>query len=162
MPDTLICVNSGVVQSFSGLVDRSGRHAQNRAVMTQSACPFCTLPPERIRFGSARAFVIDDGFPVSLGHALIIPRRHVASLFELDIDEQREMIELLAHARSRLLEERQPNAFNIGINDGVAAGQTVMHLHIHLIPRYLGDRLDPRGGVRWIFPDKADYWSPHP
>ncbi len=127
---------------------------------TESACPFCTLPPERIRLGSARAFVIDDGFPVSPGHALIIPRRHVASLFELDHDEQRELHALLTRARSRLLKERRPDGFNIGINDGVAAGQTVMHLHIHLIPRYLGDRADPRGGVRWIFPDKADYWSP--
>lgn len=104
--------------------------------------------------------MIDDGFPISAGHALIVPRRHVASLFELDERESSEIFELLARARSYLLNERRPDGFNIGINDGVAAGQTVMHLHVHLIPRYLGDRSDPRGGVRWIFPDKADYWSP--
>jgi diadenosine tetraphosphate (Ap4A) HIT family hydrolase len=69
------------------------------------------------------------------------------------------MLELLTRMRQMLLEERNPDGFNIGINDGVAAGQTVMHLHIHLIPRYAGDQPDPRGGVRWIFPEKADYWT---
>ena len=128
--------------------------------MTQDPCPFCALAPERIRLRGEHAFVIDDGFPVSPGHALIVPRRHVASLFELDGNELSEMFDLLARARSRVLDERQPDGFNIGINDGAAAGQTVMHLHVHLIPRYAGDRIDPRGGVRWIFPDKADYWSP--
>ena len=66
---------------------------------------------------------------------------------------------MLAEMRLKLQEEFQPDGFNIGINDGAAAGQTVMHLHIHLIPRYAGDQSDPRGGVRWIFPDKAPYWN---
>ena len=70
------------------------------------------------------------------------------------------MLRLLDEAKARLDAERRPDACNIGINDGRAAGQTVLHLHIHLIPRYDGDRPDPRGGVRWLFPDKADYWSP--
>lgn len=69
------------------------------------------------------------------------------------------MLDLLARLHEAVLTERRPDGFNIGINDGAAAGQTVMHLHIHLIPRYEGDATDPRGGVRWIFPDKADYWS---
>ncbi len=66
---------------------------------------------------------------------------------------------LLRHAKSVIEMEFKPDGYNIGINDGAAAGQTVPHLHIHLIPRYIGDRPDPRGGVRWIIPEKADYWS---
>ena len=68
-------------------------------------------------------------------------------------------VDLLAELRVKLLKDYKPDGFNIGINDGTAAGQTVMHLHIHLIPRYTGDIPDPRGGVRWIFPDKATYWK---
>ena len=69
------------------------------------------------------------------------------------------MFDLLAGMRQLLLKERSPDGFNIGINDGAAAGQTIMHLHIHLIPRYTGDTADPRGGVRWIMPEKAPYWK---
>jgi len=78
---------------------------------------------------------------------------------ELTPDERAEMLALLDVAKADLDREFAPQAYNIGINDGPAAGQTVPHLHIHLIPRYDGDRPDPRGGVRWLFPDKADYWS---
>jgi diadenosine tetraphosphate (Ap4A) HIT family hydrolase len=67
---------------------------------------------------------------------------------------------LVDEARGRITKEHRPAGFNIGINDGRAAGQTVMHVHVHLIPRYPGDRTDPRGGVRWVLPDAADYWSP--
>lgn len=69
------------------------------------------------------------------------------------------MLELLDKAKVAVTKERSPDAFNIGINDGAAAGQTVPHLHLHLIPRYNGDVADARGGVRWVIPDKADYWS---
>lgn len=69
------------------------------------------------------------------------------------------MFELLTDMRQLLLSEKDIHGFNIGINDGIAAGQTVMHLHIHLIPRYIGDMDDPRGGVRWIMPEKASYWE---
>ena len=102
---------------------------------------------------------IYDGFPVSPGHTLIIPKRHIASFFEATKEEQGAMLDLLSEMRQRLQAEHNPDGFNIGINDGAAAGQTVMHLHIHLIPRYAGDQPDPRGGVRWIFPDKAEYWN---
>jgi diadenosine tetraphosphate (Ap4A) HIT family hydrolase len=100
-----------------------------------------------------------DGFPVSSGHALIIPKRHIASLFNAARKEREALFDLLEHVKTELLENYNPDGFNIGINDGTAAGQTVMHLHIHLIPRYTGDQTDPRGGVRWIFPDKAAYWN---
>jgi diadenosine tetraphosphate (Ap4A) HIT family hydrolase len=105
------------------------------------------------------AFAFYDGFPVTLGHALVVPKRHVASFFEITGEEQSALFDLVGRVRELLLAERAPDAFNIGINDGVAAGQTVLHLHIHLIPRYAGDTDDPRGGVRWIMPVKAPYWK---
>ncbi len=122
-------------------------------------CPFCSLPPERIVQTTERIRVVRDAFPVSPGHTLLIPRRHVASLFGLTMVEWVELGQTLVRARAALLDEFHPDGFNIGINDGPAAGQTVSHLHVHLIPRYRGDQPDPRGGVRWIFPDKARYWS---
>ena len=122
-------------------------------------CPFCTLEPSRIILSNGHAVAIRDGFPISKGHTLVIPKRHIASLFEATTEEQAALFEVLAAARKQLQDELRPDGFNIGINDGAAAGQTVMHLHIHLIPRYSGDQPDPRGGVRWIFPDKAAYWS---
>jgi diadenosine tetraphosphate (Ap4A) HIT family hydrolase len=100
-----------------------------------------------------------DAFPISPGHTLIIPKRHVGSFFELESDERAELLALLDEAKVVADEEFSPQGYNIGINDGTAAGQTVPHLHIHLIPRYQGDRPDPRGGVRWIIPEKADYWT---
>lgn len=126
--------------------------------MPATTCPFCSLSPARIVYQTAHILVIRDGFPVSPGHMLLIPRRHVASLFSLTIVEWVELGQLLAEVRTALLAEFQPDGFNIGINEGTAAGQTVMHSHLHLIPRYRGDQPDPRGGVRWIFPDKARYW----
>ncbi|TLM60377.1 MAG: HIT family protein [Deltaproteobacteria bacterium] len=122
-------------------------------------CPFCELAALRVVSANDHAIAIYDGFPISPGHVLIIPKRHVASFFELATEEQGAMLGLLAEMRQLLQKESNPDGFNIGINDGTAAGQTVMHLHIHLIPRYAGDQPDPRGGVRWIFPDKADYWT---
>lgn len=142
----------------------------------QLTCPFCTLDPTRILASNPHALAIEDGFPISPGHILIIPKRHIASLFEATKEERDALFDLLAEVRELLLNTAceggeanpsklkgrslsVPDGYNIGINDGAAAGQTVMHLHIHLIPRYVGDQPDPRGGVRWIFPDKAVYWK---
>jgi diadenosine tetraphosphate (Ap4A) HIT family hydrolase len=122
-------------------------------------CPFCTLPPDRIVQENDYAVWIYDGFPVSPGHSLIIPKRHVGSFFEVSADERTAMLALLDKAKASVEEVYQPVAYNIGINDGPAAGQTVPHLHLHLIPRYSGDVADARGGVRWVIPEKADYWS---
>lgn len=122
-------------------------------------CPFCTLQPERIVGENDHAIWLYDGFPVSPGHILIIPRRHVGSFFEVSTEERIAMLALLDKAKVVIEEKYQPDAFNIGINDGPAAGQTVPHLHLHLIPRYKGDVSDARGGVRWVLPEKADYWS---
>ena len=122
-------------------------------------CPFCTLYPGRIIAETALTFTFRDSFPVSPGHTLIIPRRHVASFFEIYEIERKELMLALDIAKQTLDIEKNPDGYNIGINNGPAAGQTVPHLHIHLIPRFNGDCEDPRGGVRWIFPDKADYWT---
>ncbi len=108
---------------------------------------------------NASGVLVRDGFPVSPGHSLVIPHRHVGSFFELLDAERNDLLTLLDQAKQTLDELHQPDGYNIGINDGVAAGQTVAHLHIHLIPRYQGDLPDPRGGVRWVIPDKAVYWD---
>ncbi len=122
-------------------------------------CPFCNPDKSRVIVANDHAMAIYDGFPVTPGHSLIVPKRHIASFFEATGEEQAAMLDLLTEIRQLLLKERSPDGFNIGINDGTAAGQTIMHLHIHLIPRYTGDTEDPRGGVRWIMPEKAPYWK---
>ena len=122
-------------------------------------CPFCTLPPARIVKDNAHALLIRDAYPVSVGHSLVIPKRHVASWFDASAEERTAMLALLDLAKAAIDQEHQPDSCNIGINDGPAAGQTVPHLHMHLIPRYKGDVADPRGGVRWVIADKAKYWT---
>ena len=126
---------------------------------TSAACPFCALAREEILIERGLAVALRDSYPLSKDHTLIIPRRHVASFFETTKEERREMLQLLDETRALLDREHQPDGYNIGINDGTAAGQTVMHLHIHVVPRYKGDQVDPRGGIRGIFPEKAAYWN---
>jgi diadenosine tetraphosphate (Ap4A) HIT family hydrolase len=127
--------------------------------MNRPLCPFCQpLPPERVLAASDSFVAFLDGFPVSTGHTLVIPKRHVASLFDLPERDYRELWSLVAGVRKLLAEKFHSAAFNIGVNDGTEAGQTVGHAHIHVIPRYAGDVPDPRGGIRWIIPDKAKYW----
>ena len=123
------------------------------------ACPFCTVAPSRVVEEDKHAVLILDGFPVSPGHSLIIPKRHVGSFFEITDIERGALLKLLDRAKELVSKRHNPAGYNIGINDGPAAGQTVSHLHIHLIPRYEGDVADPRGGVRWVIPQKADYWT---
>ncbi len=128
--------------------------------MTLAAvCPFCALPAERVLFRNDSVVVARDAYPVTPGHTLVIPVRHVASFFDATPPERDAMLALLDVAKQQLQAEFGPAGYNIGINDGAAAGQTIGHLHMHLIPRYSGDRPDPRGGVRWVIPDKADYWT---
>ena len=110
-------------------------------------CPFCSLPASRIISEDSLSLVIRDAYPVSPGHSLIIPKRHVASWFELTDDERTSLFQNLSKAKTALDTVFKPDGYNIGINEGAAAGQTVFHLHVHLIPRYHGDRADPRGGV---------------
>lgn len=121
-------------------------------------CPFCNPDSEReLLAESATAFAILDKFPVNEGHALIIPKRHVADYFELTFKEQSACWFMLDFVKPILQERFNPDGFNVGINVGEHAGQTVPHVHIHLIPRYKGDVPEPRGGVRGVLPSKRDY-----
>jgi diadenosine tetraphosphate (Ap4A) HIT family hydrolase len=124
-----------------------------------NTCPFCSPRPEMVLIEGVVATALLDGFPLNPGHVLIVPRRHVASWFDTTGPERVEMLSLADDARRLLVKKHAPDAFNLGINDGSAAGQTIAHVHLHLIPRHVGDVPDPRGGVRWIFPDRAAYWG---
>jgi len=105
------------------------------------------------------AVALLDGFPVNPGHTLIVPRRHAADFFDLSDEEQASIWALLRTVKASLDADFSPAAYTIGVNAGDAAGQTVAHVHVHVIPRYHGDVPDPRGGVRWVIPARADYWS---
>jgi diadenosine tetraphosphate (Ap4A) HIT family hydrolase len=122
-------------------------------------CPFCVLDPARILAEDELTVVYKDGFPVSPGHTVIIARRHFPTLFEATEAEQMALLKALHVCKGILDERHSPDGYNIGINQGAAGGQSVPHLHIHVIPRYKGDREDPKGGVRWVLPDKARYWA---
>ena len=103
--------------------------------------------------------VLDDGFPVSVGHQLVMPSRHVARLEELSADEWRAVFDTVQQVARRVAALDGVSGVNIGVNSGGSAGQTVDHAHVHVIPRRDGDVPDPRGGVRWVIPGQADYWS---
>lgn len=120
-------------------------------------CPFCDIPKKDVLDETPLVLSKRDLYPVSKGHSLIIPKRHIASFFEATLEERKDLIDVLEKTKQVLQEELKPDGFNIGINEGVTAGQTVMHLHIHLIPRFQGDMADPRGGVRGVIPDKQKY-----
>jgi diadenosine tetraphosphate (Ap4A) HIT family hydrolase/HKD family nuclease len=125
--------------------------------MTEAACPFCNPPNNRLFHRGRVVLGLWDQFPVSPGHALIIPRRHVTSWFEATAEERNEMMGAVAEARTAIEQVHQPDGYNLGVNVGEAAGQTIFHLHVHVIPRYHGDVPAPRGGVRHVIPEKADY-----
>ncbi len=126
---------------------------------SREACPLCAAIARMSPIDAAHlAVAIPDAFPVSPGHTLILPRRHVADWFDLGSEEQAAIVALAGRVRERITSDRHPDGWNLGVNVGEAGGQTIGHVHLHLIPRYLGDRSDPRGGVRWILPDRAVYW----
>jgi diadenosine tetraphosphate (Ap4A) HIT family hydrolase len=118
-------------------------------------CPFCSSDKSILREGLA--YALYDTSPVAPGHALIIPVRHVADFFDTTRLERESMLNLADDMRALLELRHQPDGYNLGINVGEAAGQTIFHVHLHLIPRYRGDVTDPRGGVRGVIPDKRSY-----
>ena len=120
--------------------------------------PFAPLEPDSILLETAHCVAFLDRYPVSEGHALVIPKFAVLSLYELDPELQADLWETVRRVREMLEEQYAPDGFSIGINDGRSAGQTIPHAHIHIIPRYQGDHPDPRGGIRWVLPEKAKYW----
>ncbi len=123
-----------------------------------AACPFCRLPAERIVAANEAAVAVRDRFPVTKLHTLIIPRRHVGSYFDLTGEEVLACHRLLSRMRSQILSQDDcVGGFNVGINDGSDAGQTIWHCHFHLIPRRPGDVVNARGGVRHVIPGKGCY-----
>jgi diadenosine tetraphosphate (Ap4A) HIT family hydrolase len=113
----------------------------------RDGCPFCSFDPSRVIFRDEHVFACWDSFAVSDGHVLIVTHRHIADWFGASEAEQRALLVGIAKGREIILNKYAPAGFNIGVNVGEAAGQTVPHLHVHLIPRYPGDVADPRGGV---------------
>jgi ATP adenylyltransferase len=138
-------------------------------------CPFCSADPERVFHRGELVLGLWDGFPVSPGHALLVPTRHVPTWFDASPAEIAELAAGVAIAREAVLARvargelgpdgadpsvaRPPEGWNVGVNVGTAGGQTVFHLHVHVIPRWTGDVPDPRGGVRGVIPSKRDYRS---
>lgn len=121
-------------------------------------CPFCRLSRKvEIICETATCVAFYDGYPVSPGHALIIPKRHVASYFDLTNHEREAMNVTLQYVKQKIDERFHPDGYNVGININKAAGQSVFHCHMHLIPRYKGDVENPKGGVRGVIPKKQKY-----
>lgn len=134
------------------------KHINQSELNLSSDCPFCNPDKDReIILESASVFAIYDKFPVSNGHVLIIPKKHVSNYFELSFKEQSACWFVLNSVQKIIQEKFNPDGFNVGININETAGQTVPHVHIHLIPRYNGDVEIPRGGVRGVIPDKKEY-----
>lgn len=120
---------------------------------------FGLIEPQRLISLDEFFAVVRDKYPVSPGHTLIIARRAVQSFRELIGAEQGRLWELVTATQDTLLQSSpKPDGFNLGVNDGPAAGQTIPQFHFHVIPRFHGDIADPRGGLRWVLPEKATYW----
>lgn len=122
-------------------------------------CKFCEIYSEKkFDFENELAFAFWDANPVSKGHIIFMTKRHVENFFETTEEEKRDLFELIDKIKNIIDEKYKPTGYNIGINCGVSAGQTVMHVHVHLIPRYDGDVENPRGGVRGVIPENKDYY----
>jgi diadenosine tetraphosphate (Ap4A) HIT family hydrolase len=127
-------------------------------VMEFTDCPFCKPNIDREPIlEHVITYSMYDKYPVTRGHTLIIPKRHCANYFELTLEEQISCWQMVNEVKNILTEKYHPNGFNIGVNANEAAGQTVPHVHIHLIPRYIGDVIEREGGNRGVVPDKKKY-----
>jgi len=124
-------------------------------------CPFCRRIREKpdLALTNSLAVAFEDAYPVNPGHMLIVSRRHVARYNDLTVEERIAAWDLARAACDAIETIYSPRGYNLGVNDGSTAGQTVPHVHIHVIPRYSGDVRDPRGGVRWVIPERAAYWD---
>jgi len=118
---------------------------------------FSNIPETEWLYSNRYFFIVPDKYPVSSGHLLIISREYRRDFFELTNDEKEELPELITAAKKLIEEEHNPTGYNIGINCGSSAGQTVFHFHCHVIPRYEGDVENPRGGIRNVIPGMGDY-----
>lgn len=148
-------------QASSATPSRAELQAADRASWATSPdCPFC----ERIGRGMVErqtglAVAFSDAYPVTEGHTLVVPRRHEPDFFALDDAERSDAWLLVSEVQQALVQATGEGACNVGINNGQVAGQTIGHAHVHVIPRRPGDVTDPRGGVRWVIPQKAAYWN---
>jgi diadenosine tetraphosphate (Ap4A) HIT family hydrolase len=124
--------------------------------------PFLDLPESSWVASNALAFAARDRYPVSPGHTLIITRRVVPTWFDASQEERQAIFSLVADVKRAIDMEFHPDGYNIGFNVGEAAGQTVMHLHVHIIPRYRGDVADPRGGIRHVIPARGNWQTLRP
>ena len=125
---------------------------------TDEDCLFCNIPPVRIVLENELAYAVRDGYPVTEMHSLIIPKRHIQDYFDLTTEELIACDQLIRSLKNEISNsDNSVNGFNIGINSGETAGQTIFHCHIHLIPRRTGDVDNPRGGVRNIIPGMGNY-----
>lgn len=122
-----------------------------------AGCVFCNLGDREVLWGVGDGMAFLDAYPVTVGHSLVIVRRHVSSYYELVASEQQLIWRGVQEVQRRLNKRYSPDGFNVGFNEGVAAGQTVMHFHVHVIPRYNGDVPDPSGGIRGVIPGKQKY-----
>ena len=142
------------------MTDLQERRSYSRAKVLmdgRNSSPFLEIDPQDYVVENELAFAIRDGYPVSPGHSLVIPKRFVATWFKTTPQEQQALFELVGLLKAQLDESYAPQGYNVGFNSGAAAGQTVFHLHVHVIPRYEGDVPDPRGGVRYVIPSLANY-----
>ena len=121
-------------------------------------CLFCSIPPVRIVLENELAYAVRDGYPVTEMHSLIIPKRHIQDYFDLTTEELIACDQLIRSLKDEISNsDNSVNGFNIGMNSGETAGQTIFHCHIHLIPRRTGDVDNPRGGVRNVIPGMGNY-----
>lgn len=124
---------------------------------TTDKCPFCDIDRSKRIYENDLSVAIYDGYPVNEGHTLVIPKRHVANYFELTAEEKESIWAAIEECKKVLDTTFHPDGYNIGINIGEDAGQSIPHVHVHLIPRYHGDVSNPRGGVRGVIPGKQNY-----
>lgn len=124
---------------------------------TENACRFCNPSTDWLMIQGNLGFVAWDRHPVNEGHFLVIPYRHFADYFEINEAERNELWGLVEAGKKVAEEKYKPDGYNIGINVGESAGQSIYHLHIHVIPRYKGDVEDPKGGVRAVIPKRKNY-----
>ena len=137
--------------------DVTGQEILRFAQDDKAGCPFCELPDERCFYSAELVRAVWDRFPVSPGHALVVPRRHVASFFDATAEERGALLGAVERVRAEIEKQHAPDGYNIGVNVSAAAGQTIAHVHLHVIPRYTGDVPDPRGGVRNVIPGKGNW-----
>lgn len=128
----------------------AGLKTNVKRMRPMSECVFCNVPKDEIIAENELALAFFDRYPVNQGHTLIVTKRHVETYFDATLEEKDSITRLLIDVKKKLDEEFHPDGYNIGVNVGAAGGQTVFHLHVHVIPRYRGDVPDPRGGIRRI------------